>query len=91
MGDKFKTSFYGTNKASNNWFGLLNNGIKSRGYHQHQIDPCVIYRKCSDILTHVYDCVIVSYRQETITSLIESFNNGPENYVLTDKAWTERK
>ena len=28
-------------------------------------------------------CVIVSHKQETITSLIESLNNGPEHYVST--------
>ena len=30
-------------------------------------------------------CVIVSQKQETITSLIESLNNGPEHYVSTDE------
>ena len=44
-----------------------------------------IYRKDSVILTYIDDCVIVSHKQETITSLIESLNNGPENYVLTDE------
>ena len=28
--------------------------------------------------------LIVSYKQDTITSLIESLNNGPGNYVLID-------
>ena len=28
-------------------------------------------------------CVILSHKQETITSLIESLNNGPEHYVST--------
>ena len=29
--------------------------------------------------------MLVSHKQEIITSFIESFNNGPENYVLTDE------
>ena len=54
-----------------------------RGCHQSQVDPCVFYRKDSFILTYVDDCVIVSHKQETITFLIGSLNNGTENYVLT--------
>ena len=45
----------------------------------------MFYIKDSVILTRVDDCVIVSHKQETVTSLIESLNNGPENYVLTDE------
>ena len=30
-------------------------------------------------------CVRLSHKQETITSLIESLNNGPEHYVSTDE------
>ena len=60
-------------------------GLERRGYHKSQVDPCVLYRKYSVILTYVDDFGIVSYKQETITSLIESLKNGPENYVLTDK------
>ena len=29
--------------------------------------------------------MIVSHKKDTITSLIESLDNGPENYVLTDE------
>ena len=41
--------------------------------------------KFSVILTCVDYCSIVSNKQETITSLIESINNSPENYVLIYK------
>ena len=54
-------------------------------YHQQQVHPGLFYRKDSTILTYANDCRIVSYKQETITSLIESLNNGPEEYVLTDE------
>ena len=50
-------------------------GLESRGCHQSQVDPCSIYRKYSVILAYVDDCVIVSHKEETITSLIESINN----------------
>ena len=36
-------------------------------------------------LTYVDDCVIFSHRQEKITSLIESINNGPKHYMLANK------
>ena len=45
----------------------------------------MFYRKYSVISTYVGYCIIVSHKQETITSLIESLNNGPGNYLLTDE------
>ena len=48
--------------------------------------PCVFYRKYPVIITYVDDCVILSYNQEMITSLMESLKNGPEGCALTDKA-----
>ena len=77
--------FYGLNKSSENWFDLLKTGLESRGYHQSQTDPCLFKKIDSVILTYVDYCLLVSYKQQKITSLIESLNNGPENYVLTDE------
>ena len=45
----------------------------------------MFYIKDSFILTCYDYCVIVSYKQDTFISLLESLNNGPENYVLTDE------
>ena len=70
-------SLYGIKKASANWFDLIKTGIERRVYHQYQVEPCVFYRKDSVILTCFYCCVIVSQKQDTITSLIESLNDGP--------------
>ena len=56
-----------------------------RGWHQYKFDPCVFYKNESVILTYVGGCVTVSYTKGTITKLIESLNNGPENYALTDE------
>ena len=42
-------------------------------------------KKYSVILTYVDDSVIVSHKQVTIASLIESLNSVPGNYVLTDE------
>ena len=54
-----------------------------RGYYQSKVKPCVCYRRESVILTYVDYCVIFSHKKETIISLIQSLNNGTENYVLT--------
>ena len=42
-------------------------------------------RKDSVVWTYVDDCVILSHKQDTITSLIESLNNSPEIYALTNE------
>ena len=36
-------------------------------------------------MTYVDDCPIVFHIQDTIASLIELLNNGPENCVFTDE------
>ena len=64
---------------------FVKTGLEMRGSHQSQVDPCVFYRKDSVILTYVEYCVIVSHKQETITSLFESLSNGPESRVLIDE------
>ena len=82
---KLNKSIYGIKQASANWFHLINTGLERTGYHKFQVDNCVFYRKDSVILTYVDDGIIVSYKQEKITSLKESPKNGPENVVLTDE------
>ena len=46
---KLNKSLYGINQVSENWFDLLKSVLKSRGYHQSQVDPSVFYRKDSVI------------------------------------------
>ena len=81
---KFNKSLHGLKQASSNIFDLLKTGLERRGYHQSQVDPCVFYRNNWVILTSVDDCVIVSHKQETVVLLIESLNNGSEEYVLEE-------
>ena len=45
----------------------------------------MFYRKDSVIFTGADGCVIVSHKQDTIISLIESLKNRPENYMLVDE------
>ena len=81
---KFNKSLHGLKQASSNIFDLLKTGLERRGYHQSQVDPSVFYRNNWVILTSVDDCVIVSHKQETVVLLIESLNNGSEEYVLEE-------
>ena len=60
-------------------------GLESMGIHKYRVDPCLFYIKDSVILTCVDDFLIVSYKNDTITPLVESLNNGPENYLLIDE------
>ena len=82
---KLNKSLYGLKKSSANCFDLLKTVLERRGCHQSQVSPCLFYIRSSVISTYVDYCLIVSYKQETIISLIESLNNGPENYVFTDE------
>ena len=76
---------YGIKKSSANWFDLLKHSLEKRFYHQSKVDPCVLYINYPVILTYVIHCLIVPYKQETITSLIESLKNVPGEYVLTNE------
>ena len=53
-------------------------------YRQSQVYLC-LFSENSFILTYVDECVIVSHKQETITSLIESLNIVAVKYLLTDE------
>ena len=65
---KFKKSLYGFKQASANWFDLIKTGLERRDCHQYQDDRCLFYRKDLVVLTSVDDGVIVSHKQDTITS-----------------------
>ena len=41
---KLNRSLYGLKQASANWFDILKTGLERRGYHQSQVDRCVLYR-----------------------------------------------
>ena len=70
MGPKVKQITLWNQSSKCNFFYLLESGLERIGYRQYQFYPCIFYRKDLVILTYVDDCLIVSHRQETITSLI---------------------
>ena len=71
MGAKVKQVSLWTQASKWKLLDLLNNGLERRDYHQYKVDNCVFYIKYSVILTYVDDCVLVSHKQKTITSLTE--------------------
>ena len=77
---KLNKSLYGLKNSSRNWFQHLINGLKSRGFTQSQVDPCVLYREDSIILVYVDDCIIFSRSKSVNDTIVESLKNGPENF-----------
>ena len=75
------------NKSSANCFHLSKNGPWRRAYYQYHVDPRGFYKRDSFILTNLKYCLIVSHKQDTITSLIESLNNAPSYSALTDERY----
>ena len=63
---------------------LLNRSRKECLSSISSLSLCIL-KKNSVILTYIDDCLIVSNKQETITSLIESLNNFTENILLIDE------
>ena len=73
---KLNKLFYGLKQSSSKWFDLLKTGLESRGCPKYQVEPCMFYRKDSVSLPHVDDCIIVSHKEDTITSIIRSLSMG---------------
>ena len=66
-------------------FYVLKYDLERRDYHPSIVEPLVFYRNDSVILICFDGLVIVSHKQETIKSLINSKNNGLEEYMLKEK------
>ena len=60
-------------------------GLERSDYCQSQVYICVFSEKLTYFNLYVDDYVIVSHKQEAITSLIESLNNVTVKYFLIDK------
>ena len=66
---------------------FLKTALESGSYHQSQLYPRVFYKKDSVIITQLDGCVVVSHKQDTIASVIDSLKNGPDGFVLTDEGY----
>ena len=84
-----KKSLYGLKQASLNWYDMLANALRDRGFKEAS-DPCVFLRHDMIVLTYVDDCILLSPKKETIDAFILSLKNGPENFVFTDEGSMEK-
>ncbi len=82
---KLKKSPYGLKQASLNWFEKLKQGLMGRGFHPSEIDPCLYLKANMILLTYVEDCIIFSPSMESIDPLVQSMQDGPGNFKLTDE------
>ena len=82
---RLKRSLYGLKQASNNWFEHLIQGLDQRNFVPSTIDPCLWYNEDTILLIYVDDVIIFSRHNNSIDNLIDSLQNGPEKYVLTDE------
>jgi len=57
---KLNKSLYGLKRASANWFEILSNGLKDRGFKSSDVDPCVFISDKAFILVYVDDCIVIS-------------------------------
>lgn len=56
-----------------------------RGFTPSKIDQFLYMKKGMIVLVYVSDCIIVGDDMTKIDNLIESMQNGPENFILTDE------
>ena len=56
---KLNKNLYGLKQANHNWFIMLSNGLKDRGFTSSQIDPCVFYKEDMIFLVYVDDVIAV--------------------------------
>lgn len=82
---KLKKNLYGLKQASYNWYGKLRDGLMDRGFRPTKIDQCLYMKKGMIVLVYVDDCIIVGDDMTKINKFVESMQNGPENFILTDE------
>ena len=85
MGAKFEKVPLWTQPIKCKFFWSSETGLERSDYCQSQVYICVFSEKLTYFNLYVDDYVIVSHKQEAITSLIESLNNVTVKYFLIDK------
>ena len=82
---KLRKNLYGLKQASYNWYGKLRDGLVDRGFKPSRVDQCLYMKKGMIVLVYVDDCIIVGEDMAEINKFVESMQNGPENFILTDE------
>ena len=79
---KLNKNLYGLKQASHNWFVMLSNGLKDRGFTPSEMDPCVFYKEDMIVLVYVDDAVTIAKDIKMIDELITSLKEGNEDFIL---------
>lgn len=81
---KLEKNLYGLKQAAYNWYELLKSGLESRNFKQSKADNCVFFRHDAIILTYVDDCIIFTKEKAIADDIINSLQQGIENFEFTD-------
>ncbi len=60
------------------------------GFSESATDSCVFIQNNMIVLVYVNDCILISRETSAITSFIESLQDGPKNFVFTDKGHLDK-
>ena len=82
---KLNKNLYGLKQASHNWFVMLSNGLKDRGFTPSDMDPFVFYKEDMIVLVYVDDMIAVARENKQIDDLVESLREGNEHFKLTSE------
>ena len=84
---KLRKSFYGLQQSPLAWFDTLSTGLRARGFHPSEIDPCLFLASGIICIIYVDDCLFVTKEQgridDVIASLQTEFDLEPETDVST--------
>ena len=71
--------------ASLNWHTKLKDAFEDRGFVASLSDPCVFISKDMIFLVYVDDCILISKEDSTIKKFIDSMEDTPEGFELTEE------
>ena len=80
---KLNKSLYGLKQASHNWYNKLKQAMLDRDFKPSKIYTCIFMKSGVIMLVYVDDCIIISDSMMKIDYLIQTLQNGSENFVLT--------
>ncbi len=64
---------------------MLWKALKDWGLKWSAANACVFLKKDLIVLVYVNDCILISKKIVSPASICQSLNNGPENFIFTDK------
>ncbi len=69
---------------------MLKTALENRKLKRSMSDPCVFLRDDLIVLVYVDDCILLSSNQDSVKDFIKSLEQGPEQFIFTDKGTLQR-